>query len=173
MASTAWEPDKQSGYGNHEYRKIDPDTINPEDYARGLRGEEKYLGDVREYNTAGNSKHPDTNMDLYDLGLLGTRFKTDAEGLQGPEWEVVEFPRVKGLLIETVLRVHSSDGEPIAVDTVRLGLVVGPDNLFRQVVTSLVKRGMIDREQRASRLLGSSNRQRLLKKADESLGTKS
>lgn len=162
MARTPWDPNTM-GYGRHPFRHIDPTTINPEDYAQGLRGEEKHMGDVREYNTAYNEKHPETNMDLYDLGLMGTRFTTTAEGMEGVEWEVVEFPHVNGTSITTKVRpmVEGGEMELRVVDTVSIGLVVNDKNLFEQVVTKITKRGMIDREQRKALSSGVSTRDRL------------
>jgi len=89
---TAFDPEKH-GYGKHKYFTIDPDTINPEDYARSMRGEETHFGDVREYNSAENEKHPDNNVTLDDLSRIGTVIETEAKGFEG-DWEVVALPEV-------------------------------------------------------------------------------
>lgn len=163
----AWEPNPNFGYGNHEYRHIDPATINLNDYARSLRGEEKHYGDVREYNTASNVKHPDTNLDLYDLGLLRTKFSTEAPGFEG-EWVVVDFPKVVAPNIWTRVQREVDgelSGETVEISIVTLGVGVNDVNLYEQVVSKLIKRGATDREQRMRLKTGTSTRDRLWGKA--------
>jgi len=164
---TAWDPNG-SGYGKHAYRKIDPATVNPEDYAHSMRGEEKYYGDVREYNTGSNEKHPETDIDLYDLGLLTTIFNTDAEGYEGM-WKVlglfkVSAPKIwiQAARVAPVERDGvegwEEQGPMLEIPAEVLGIVVGDDNLFRQVKTTLVHRGIIDRQQRRRLLTGQKTR---------------
>jgi len=153
---TAWDPN--SGFGNHKYRKIDPSTVNPEDYAHTMKGDEKFYGDIREYNTGANEKHPETNVDLYDAGLIGTVFETDSPGYEGI-WKVVGLftvhaPKVwiKCARVALVTRAGVDGWEEqesmkeIAAED--LGLVVDDTNHFKQVQTKLLHRGIIDREQR-------------------------
>jgi hypothetical protein len=163
----AWTPDPNSGYGRHSYHHIDPSTVNPEDYARNLRGEEKHYGDVREYNTCYNEKHPDNTLDLYDLGLLLTRFTTEAPGYEG-EWTVVDFPRVKAPGIWTRVRKTGEDGQPegetLEIPIVALGIAANDKNEYEPIVSKLVKRGATDREQRMRLKTGRATRDRLQEK---------
>lgn len=159
----AWEADPNAGYGKHAYRHIDPETINPADYARAFRGEEKHFGDVREYNTASNLKHEETTLDLYDLGLLRTKFSTEAKGFEG-EWVVVDFPKVVAPNIWTRVQREVDgelSGETVEISIVDLGVGSNAVNLFEQVITKLIKRGAIDREQRMRLKTGTSTRDRL------------
>lgn len=170
MANKAWIPEPATGYGKHEYRQIDPSTVNPEDYARGLRGEESYYGDVREYNTAGNSKHPETNVDLYDCGLIGTKIEVFGDIPWAGKWIMTNIPAVsaptvylraarwvgvEGTLSEEV-KAHIPNQQMIPLHEV--GLSVGDDNLYKQIKVVLIKRGLIDREQRRAIQTGVSTR---------------
>lgn len=139
--ASPWDPaEGKSGYGKHEYHKIDPITVNPEDYARNLHGEEEHFGDVREYNCADNSQHPDNDMTLDWLSRIGTEF----EVIDGPykgKWKVTALPKVS----VGVLWIICGD---ILVPAVDLGVVADETNKFRQVVVKLKAHGVVDREQR-------------------------
>ena len=93
---TAWDGDNM-GYGKHSFQHVDPDAINPEEYAQSMRGEVQHLGDVREYNSAFNEKHPDNDMRLEDVARIGTVFKTDAPGFEGT-WIISLMPSVRAPL---------------------------------------------------------------------------
>jgi hypothetical protein len=143
----AWDP-STSGYGKHDYRHIDPETINPSDYARDLRGEEAHFGDVREYNSADNQKHPENSTTLDDLSRIGTVIETEADGFAG-SWTVVQLPTVRAP--KTFARLQRSDkpeGEVTEIDTADLGVTVTKENTFNQVKTTTTKRGKVDRTQR-------------------------
>ena len=149
----AWNPDTM-GYGKHEYHHIDKDTVNPEDYAVSLRGEEKHFGAVRQYNSAYNEKHEENDCDLDWLGRLGTVFETNAEGYEGI-WHITNMPVVKTPIVFCrAVKVGSKDEEPgedgeeVTLSCVELGCAVGADNLYLQVRTKLLKRGAVDRKQR-------------------------
>jgi len=170
---TAW--DAESGYGKHAYRKIDPSTVNPEDYAHSLRGDEKFYGDIRERNTGANEKHPETTVDLYDLGLIGTVFNTDAPGYEGlwivTDLFVVHAPQVWCRAARVVAEAHEGQEgwaqvEPAKeISATDLGVTVDEKNLFKQVRTTLVHRGMIDRNQRVRAATGVKTRDRMKQEA--------
>jgi hypothetical protein len=148
-AAKAWEG---YGYGKHEYRHINPDDVNVEDYARDLRGEEEHFGDVREYNSGANNKHPENNVSLDDLCRIGTVVRTDAPGLEGV-WMVVQMPVVIAPKTYARLARINEAGDPIeesvqTVSCIDLGCAVDDQNLFPQVCSVIVKRGSVGREQR-------------------------
>lgn len=150
-AKTAWDP-KTQGYGKHDYQKIDPATINPEDYARNLRGEEAHFGDVREYNSASNVRHPKNTVTLDDLCRVGTVIETEAEGFEG-RWMVVQMPVVHSPKSYARLARVDEVGEPVEgtlveVCTIDLGCAVDATNQFKQVRTVMIQRGRLDRTQR-------------------------
>ena len=91
--STQQKEDENLQYGKGDFRVIDPDLINPEDYARNLRGDEKHFGDVREYMVGDNRPHPDTNVKLDDLMMIGTTFTTEL--LPDVTLEIFDFPKTK------------------------------------------------------------------------------
>lgn len=147
----AWDPNTM-GFGKHDYRSIDPDTVNPDDYARNLRGEEEHFGDVREYNSAENEKHPENDTDLDNLGRVGTVFETEVEEFQGT-WMVVQMPVVKAPGVWARCARVDEDGEPVEgtqteISTVELGCTVDERNYFKQVKTKLLKKGKVDKSQR-------------------------
>ena len=111
--SKAWDPDTY-GYGKHDYQHIDPGTVNPEDYAKNLRGEEEHFGDVREYNSAYNKKVEGNNVSLDDLSRMGTVIQTEAPKLTGKHLKVVDLPRVRSPHIWTVL--EDEDGNRYQVN---------------------------------------------------------
>lgn len=183
----AWQPDPAAGYGKHEYRQIDPSTVNPEHYARELRGEESYYGDVREYNTADNSKHPDTTADLYDCGLIGSKIEIHAG--ETPtwvgKWIMTNIPTVKapyvylraarwceGNYASLAEEVQAFQSAQELVPAHEVGLVVGDDNLYKQVKVTLIKRGLIDREQRQMVATGVNTRARLKEQAQHTAPVK-
>jgi len=179
VAKKAWVPDPDIGYGKHSYRQIDPSTVNPEDYARSLRGEEAHYGDVREYNTANNSKHPETNVDLYDCGLIGTKIEIH-EGPWAGKWIMVNIPTVKSPIVylrasKLKLGTYTSLAEEVQdhvsdqqlIPTNEIGLAVDEQNLYRQVKMTLIKRGLIDREQRQVIETGVNTRKRLQESAKQ------
>lgn len=148
---TAYDPSTM-GYGKHEFRAIDPNTINPDDYARNLRGEEAHFGDVREYNSAFNQKHPENDVNLDWLGRIGTTFETDAEGYEGV-WTVVQMPIVKAPLTYARCARVDDEGEPIegtqtVISCVALGCAVDEENFFKQVRSKLLSKGKVDKSQR-------------------------
>lgn len=153
----AWDPETM-GYGKHDYRHIDPDTVNVAEYAKDMRGEQAHLGDVREYNSADNQKHPENDVSLDWFSRPGTVFETDAEGYQGI-WMVTNQPVVKSP--ETFCRARRAveiDGEwkeeaqyasaEEIISCVVLGCAVGRDNLFEQVKTKLLRKAKVDKSSR-------------------------
>lgn len=148
---TAWDAESM-GFGRHSFQHVDPAAVNPEDYAQNMRGEQTTFGDVREYNSAHNEKHPENDTRLEDLARIGTVFETDAPGLEG-EWMVVKMPSVKApLTFANVCRIDA-DGEPIestltALNTADLGCAVDEENMFKQVKTRITKKGKVDKHQR-------------------------
>jgi hypothetical protein len=142
-ATSAWDPATQ-GFGKHTYRQIDPAEINVADYAVNLRGDEAYRGEVREYITADNLKHPDNDATLDWLTRLGTEFSTNAEGYEGI-WKVTYLPRVRSPHVFIVARRTDAKVD-VDIRADFLGVVADPEtNLFPQVVTKLLKRGKISR----------------------------
>ena len=146
----AWNPDEY-GYGKHDYRHVDPNTINVEDFAVNLRGEQKHRGDVREENTAGNEMHPENGLDLDALSKVGTIFTTEAEQWPGV-WKVVRMPAVRSPNVFTRVKQvsggvggfegsYKEEGEEIEINCTDLGVAVGPDNLFVQVKGKLIEKG--------------------------------
>jgi len=136
------DPDR-CGYGLHEYREIDPSTVNPEDYAKAFLDGQEFLGDVREYNCADNSKHPENKVSLDWLCRVGTAFKTDAPGLEG-EWEIVDVPGVdEGMVLLCARKKDEEDWTVIPAKD--LGVVVDEMNMFRQVSLTLVRKGKVDK----------------------------
>lgn len=147
---TAWDAETM-GFGKHQFHFIDPETVNPEDYARKLEGEEQHFGEIRQYNSAFNAKHPETNVDLDWLSRIGTVFETDAEFFAGT-WVVTGMPVVKAPT--TFCRVKAYVGEEpmgpeVSIPCAALGCAVDEQNYFAQVKTRLVQRGKVDRDQRA------------------------
>lgn len=143
--SRAWEgidPTK-SGYGKHAYREIDPGTINPEDYARDLRGEEKHFGDVREYNTAKNQKHPETDTSLEDLTREGTLLETDLAGHEGRWFTTGRTWSKDGSITAEVQREVT--GEVRTMDAAELGVIQDSEGLYRPTRTKRLKRGRVSR----------------------------
>lgn len=150
--SREWDPNKM-GFGKHDFRSIDPSTINPEDFARRLHGEETAFGDVRQYNSAYNEKHPLNDVDLDWLSRIGTEFETDAPGLEGV-WRVSNLPVVHTPTVYIRCTRFVEDGplsaneEEREVSAVDLGCQQGADNLFKQIKTKLMGKGHVTREQR-------------------------
>lgn len=149
----AWDADSM-GFGKHSYRHVDPATVNPADFAKNLRGEEENFGDVRQYNSAYNEKHPENDVDLDWVTRIGTVIETDAEGWEGL-WYISNLPVVKApeifcraVKVESAKDEPSEDSKEVVIPTYDLGCSVGPDNMFKQVKTKLVKRGAVDRTQR-------------------------
>lgn len=146
----AWDATTM-GFGKHKYQSIDPDTINPEDYAVSLRGEEKQFGDVRQYNSAFNEKHPENDTNLDWLARTETEFETDAEGYQG-HWRVTNMPVVRRPEVYSrVTRVDPEGnlvGEETEIPCSLLGVAVDRNNLFAQIRTKMITKGKVDREQR-------------------------
>jgi len=134
------------GYGNHKYREIDPSTINLEDYAQTFGGEEQFLGDVREYNSAYNEKYEGNTIQLDWLCRIGTRFRTNAPGYEG-EWTTRNVPTVKDYVI--LVLVKNEEGVEKDIPAMALGVVVNKENMFEQVETKLMTKGAVDRIARA------------------------
>ena len=142
--SKAWDSETM-GYGKHEYREIDPDTVNPDSFE--MRGEQQYHGDVREENTAGNSKHPENDLTIDWASRVGTRFHTEAAGYEG-EWEVSNVPVVKAPdIFIRATRVEEGSQEE-QVPAVLLGITVDLHNMFAQVRTKITGKGRIGRSTR-------------------------
>jgi hypothetical protein len=138
------------GFGKHDFHHIDPSTINVEDYAQNLRGEEQHFGEVRQYNSAFNEKHPENDTDLDWLGRLGTAFETDAEGHAGT-WTVTNMPVVKNptVFCRATRTVDGNlEGPEQVISCVDLGCAVDNTNQFKQVRTKLLQKGKVDRTQR-------------------------
>lgn len=183
--SNSWDVDISSiGYGKHAYRKIDPDTINPEEYAVSLRGDQMFKGEVREYNSANNLK-PEGNADIDDLMVIGSIFKTEAPEWEGT-WIVTDIPRVRTPRIYIPARRCSLDESykdlyqksqsfehrvlrntfdvPKGTEEIPaelLGLMVDENNEYVQVRTTLLKRGTLDRNMRTLALTGVTTKERL------------
>lgn len=147
-----WDPNTM-GYGKHDFRHIDPSTINPSDFARNLRGEEQHFGDVRQYNSAYNEKHPENDLDLDWLGRVGTVFETEAEGYEG-FWHVTNMPTVQAPdVFCRAVKVTDPEEDPEGreeqkIPCVALGVTADIDNKYRQVKSRLMKKGAVDRTQR-------------------------
>lgn len=152
----AWDPDTM-GYGKHDYRHIDPDTVNVSDYALDLRGDVAHLGDVREYNSADNQKHPENDTSLDWLGRPGTVFETNAEGIEGV-WIVSAMPVVRSpntfcrarriaSFTEHEEILDSGSGEE-RISCVELGCAVDRTNMFKQVRTKLLRKAKVGKTQR-------------------------
>lgn len=148
----AWDADTM-GYGKHEYHLIDPETINVNEFARSMNGEEKHFGDVRQYNSAYNEKHPENDVDLDWLGRVGTIFTTKAKGIEGT-WFVTNMPVVRApSVFARCVRIENEDDDPtgreeVEINTRDLGCIVNDENLYEQIVTKLVKKGSVTRKQR-------------------------
>jgi hypothetical protein len=131
--------------------RVDPDAVNPEEYAHNLRGDQQHFGDVREYNSALNERHPETTMVLEDVARMGTIFETDAIDYQGL-WMIVEMPRVESPYSYARVSRVDDNKEPIGdvqdIRTDLLGLAVNRQNLFEQVKTVIKHKGQVGREQR-------------------------
>jgi len=147
----AWDADTM-GFGKHSFHHIDPATINPADYAKNLHGEEQNFGDVRQYNSADNEKHPECTLDLDWVSRVGTIFKTEAAGYEGI-WHVTNVPTIKeGVICCRATKVAAVEEEPtgeeMSIPTVELGICQGVNNLFKQVKSETLKRGSVTRTQR-------------------------
>ncbi|GAG84264.1 unnamed protein product [marine sediment metagenome] len=117
----------QCGYGKHKYREIDPSTINPEDYARTFGGDEEFYGDVREYNSAYNEKHPENKVQLDWLCRVGTVFQV-FDGDYVGKWMVADVPLVLDGEIFIVSKKVGEDTEQVHLKAVELGVVVDKAN---------------------------------------------
>lgn len=148
----AWDADTM-GYGKHAFHHIDPDTINVNDFAQNLRGEEQHFGDVRQYNTAYNEMHPEHTLGIDWLGRVGTIFETNAEGFEGI-WCVTNMPIVNSPSIFCrVVKLENVDEDPegkteVTIPCVKLGCVVNEENLYEQVRSVILKKGDVSRTQR-------------------------
>lgn len=145
----AWDPETM-GYGKHEYRHLDLDAVNVEDFARDMRGEQQHMGDVREENTAYNSQSPENDITLDLLSKIGTVFETKVPNLEG-KWMVTGLPVVRSPVVFCrVTQVVQEDGIYIAVKTaqqvemscVELGCAVDVGNQFRQVKGKILEKGI-------------------------------
>lgn len=177
MKKGAWKQDLSVGYGRHEYRQIDPSLVDPEAYTRVSSGEKMRSGDVRVYSTASNDRHPETDVDLYDCGLMGTKIEIHGEGPWADRWIMVGIPTVKSSVVflraarwdgtprSTIedIRAHAGEGEDIPAFEV--GLAVNEKNLYAEVKVTLIKRGLMDGEQRQVVETGRSTRERLQEQA--------
>lgn len=148
----AWDPENH-GYGKHDFQHIDPDTINVDEAARSLRDEEQHFGDVRQYNSAYNEKHPENNLDLDWLGRVNTIFETDAPDYAGI-WIVTNQPTVKAPVVYArCVKLESEDDDPegkdeVVISCVALGSQVNEENEFLQVRSKILKKGSVNRKQR-------------------------
>lgn len=139
----------QIGYGKHEYREIDPTTVNPDSFLNADERGEGLLheGSVREYNCAKNSKAVGNDLNLDWISRVGTVFETDAAGYEG-KWYVVGLPKVKAPLIYVVAS-RDPDGEKVEeIPAELLGITVNSENEFLQVMSRLLERGLVGRKQR-------------------------
>lgn len=149
---TAFDPEKH-GYGKHEFHHIDPDTINVNDFARTFNGDENHFGDVRQYNSAYNEKHPENDVDLDCFGRVGTIFATEAVGFEGM-WHVTNMPTVRAPHVFTrAVKIDAAEDDPegreeIEISTRDLGCIANDANEYEQVITKLIKKGSVTREQR-------------------------
>lgn len=154
----AWDPETM-GFGKHEYRHLDPETVNVEDFAKDMRGEQQHFGDVREYNTGANSKHPENDVGLDWLGRPGTIFETDAPGYEGT-WRVEMMPVVKSPVTYCrAIRIERSDHadgftdpEEAKLETIScidLGCAVDETNHYKQVRTKLLRKAEVNKHSRA------------------------
>lgn len=148
----AWDAESM-GYGNHEFHEIDPSTININDFARTMNGDETHFGDVRQYNSAYNEKHPENNVDLDWLGRVGTIFSTEAKGYEGI-WHVTNMPTVRAPHVFCrCVKVENEETDPegleeVEISTRDLGCIADDDNMYLQVVTTLIQKGSVTRKQR-------------------------
>lgn len=149
-STAAWDPDKM-GFGKHDYHSIDPDEINPDDYARNLRGDEAHFGDIRQYNSAENEKHPENTIELDMLGRPDTIFYTEAKGYEG-NWIITRMPVVRSPI--TYCRASRCteegevQGEETLISCVDLGCAVDETNNFHQVLTRLVRKAKVNKATR-------------------------
>jgi len=141
MTKTAWDPE-HSGYGKHAYREIDPSTINPADYAVDMRGEQEHKGEIREYDISLNKKHPENNMNLEWLCRVGTSFELD-----GKQYQVTDVPVMRDNRI-TIRVTLSPTREQSEISAYDLGVVVGPDDMYKQVKCVLIQKGRVDKQTR-------------------------
>jgi len=142
------------GYGKHAYQHLDLDTVNVEDYAADLRGEEEHLGDVREYNSADNAKHSENNVTLDWLSRVGTIFETEAPEHIG-RWKVVNMsvvhaPQMWARCIQVDEDNETMSGEVKLLSAVALGCCVDEDNCFMQVRTTMIKKARVDKNTMAA-----------------------
>jgi len=146
----AWDADTM-GYGKHSYRHLDPDTINVEDFAKDLRGEQQHTGDVREENTAYNEQFSENSISLDMLSKIGSVFRTEAPGIEGA-WMVTGMPVVRSPEVFCRARravevdgkwqeeaEYASSEEELSC--VELGCAVDVGNKFRQVRGEILAKG--------------------------------
>lgn len=138
-----------------EYQHIDPLSVNMEAYARDLYGEQMHHGDIREYNTADNPKHPDNDATVEWLGRPGTIFTTDAPGYEG-KYTVVDLPRVVKFKLSAVVQKADVIAPSIVLIPMDvLGVVSDDKNLMAQVVTKVIHKPQIGKESRKKISTGS------------------
>jgi len=148
---TAWDPETM-GYGKHSYTIVDPDSINVEDFAIDMRGDEQHRGDVREENTAYNERPKNNTITLDLLSKIGTVFKTKVPECPGV-WMVTSMPairtpevfvratRVKSFDKENKEFELDPDSEEQELSCVELGCAVDVENKFRQVEGEILAKG--------------------------------
>lgn len=155
----AWDPEIM-GFNKHDYRHLDPATVNVEEYAKDLRGEQNHFGDIREYDCASNKKHPENDASLDWLGRPGTVFETDALGFEG-QWMVSNQPVVHSP--ETFCRARSVigkddegnevvdlKGSEMTISCVSLGCAVNKENEYQPVRTKILRKARVDKSSRTA-----------------------
>jgi len=149
----AWDPETM-GYGKHSYTIVDPDSINVEDFAIDMRGDEQHRGDVREENTAYNERQEGNTITLDLLSKIGTVFRTEAPGIEGTymvaAMPVVRSPevfcRVKRAILDDIdaeeaMESEAFEEEFIELSCVELGCAVDVGNKFRQIKGEILAKG--------------------------------
>lgn len=136
------------GFGKHTYQHFDPEETNVMDFATNMRGEEQHYGDVRQYNSGSNEKHPENDATLDWLSRLETVFETDAPECKGT-WKVTDLPIVKAPEVFIRVTPCSEDGtlqgDEIILSTTTLGVCVDEKNFYPQVVTKILTKGKVAR----------------------------
>jgi hypothetical protein len=135
------------GYGRHGYKHLDVSAINPADYATSMRGEEEHLGDVRQYNAAYNEPNEKMDVSIDWLCRVGTIIRTQATEWKG-EWVVRGIPNLKDGVVHAVLSRTLESDDILEISCAELGITAGTDNLYLDVETILVSKGVVGRDTR-------------------------
>lgn len=131
---------------NVKYLHVDPDQVNPAEWARDMGGEVTHNAEIRLVNAASNEKSEENTLIMDQLNVPETVFWTNASGLEG-NWKVVGQHKVQGAEVLYQCVKCTEEGEALDptivwVSASRIGVATNAENMFEQVAARQVKRGV-------------------------------